>query len=225
MPNATACVGVHARRDEDRSAGACLHRGSGRRDGQYGRSRRRRRRRRAPARSRCRARARRGARRWRATRSTHESRDRDPRPRCLARRSGVVGDPPSEPEPRNRSTRESRGSERTTCRRRNTGDRDDDQAGLHPAADVATRERHATRAAQAPRCRAGRAGRARARPRRSSRACAGSGGRRRSGCTSSQRPGSAMPPTDAAPPAAASVRTAGRSPRRKRCCQPHAFAA
>ena len=43
--------------------------------------------------------------------------------------------------------------------------------------------------------------------------------------TSSQRPGRAIPPTDAAPPAAASVSTAGRCSERKRRCQPHAFAA
>ena len=42
--------------------------------------------------------------------------------------------------------------------------------------------------------------------------------------TSSQRPGRAIPPTDAAPPAAASVRTAGRCSVRNRRCQPHAFA-
>ena len=42
---------------------------------------------------------------------------------------------------------------------------------------------------------------------------------------SSKRPGRATPPTEAAPPAAASVRASGRSPSVKRRCQPHALKA
>ena len=189
---------------------------------------RRYRRRTGRARSRCRGRARRAARRPRRVRRIHDARDSD---RCHARpraaSSACSADEAGDPEPLDHArARASRGSRKTTARRAPTPAT---ATTISPtrkqAADVREpgrdrcegRERDAVEQAEREE-----------RERRPRRCWRGERRQRRTTATrstSSQRPGSAIPPTDAAPPAAASVSIAGRSPVTKSRCQPQAFAA
>ena len=155
-----------------------------------------------------------------SARSTHDAATPSPGPRGLARRRRVLSDPAGEPEAREQPEPREPRQRQHDGRRRDTRDGDDDQPSCgssrrraRPRRDRGER-REGDAVEQAEQEKRERDGA------ESSPAGAGSGARRPTRTTSSQRPGSAIPPTDAAPPAAASVSMAGRCPLRRAAASP-----